>query len=107
MKTTLLFEQISKGQQDVIAERVLRLTEGDKSVKIRVKIKSDSYDFQCYAKSEAYNPQTLSWNPIASIGFSNMKTKKSLAFTPHPVGFSAFEADINTLVAQTVAIVMD
>ena len=104
---TVISQQISKGRQSMEAERIVAFETNDRKIKVRIKIKSDSYDFQSFARAEAFNPQSLEWNPIASIPYSNMKTKTGLVYQQGEVGPGAFEADFNTLLEQTRAIILD
>jgi hypothetical protein len=76
---TVLHVEIGKGRQDVNYSETLRI--GDR--KFRVRIKSDSYDFQCYARIEALDQAELKWNVVASIHHSAMKTRDGLAYVPN------------------------
>jgi hypothetical protein len=104
---TVISQEISKGRQSIDAERILALETGERKIKVRLKIKSDSYDFQSYARADVFNPESLSWNPLASIPYSNMKTKTGLVYQPGQVGWEAFETDLQTLLVQTRAILLD
>jgi hypothetical protein len=90
-----------------------KIIEGDKGLKIKVNIKSDSYDFQSHATVSVFNPHDLKWNIIDSIHYSNMKTPHNLynhLQLPQQnasVLASKFLDDTNTLVSNAEAILGD
>lgn len=67
---------INKGGQSTQYEEHLVL----KGEKIRITIKSDSYDFQSYAKAWVFNRSRLEWAPIASLHYGDMETPTGLAY---------------------------
>ena len=103
---TVISEHISKGRQSMNAERILALETGNRKIKIRFLVRSDSYDFQSFARAEVFSPDALTWNPLASIPYSNMKTKIGLVHQSGQVGLDAFEADLLTLLQQARAIML-
>lgn len=107
MKITTISEQIGKGRQSIDAERIMRLENEARAVKVRIKIKSDSYDFQSYARAEVFDQAALKWNQVASIHYSKMSTPSKLAYVKPTCNFSVFERDIQKLLDETIAIVMD
>ena len=74
-----------------------------KETKIRLTLRSDSYQCQCFAKAEALDG--FEWKPIYSIPNSLMKTPKELRYYPAFQSDNAdcssasryFESDVNTL----------
>src|SRR5690606_13691855 len=46
--------------------------------KVRLRIRSNPYSFQCHAVAEIWHSGDLRWNGIASIGHGSMKTPTSL-----------------------------
>lgn len=69
---------VSEGRQSVTSQDIL-LIDGHK---IRLTIKSDSYDFQSSAVAEVWNGATLSWNRVHSIHYAQMKTRPGLIYGP-------------------------
>lgn len=51
--------------------------------KVKFEIKSDSYQFQSYARAYVWSPVELKWNLVASIHHGVMKTETGLAYKPH------------------------
>ena len=76
MKT--IKEEYSLGQQSANFNQILEFPSG---LRLKIHIKSDSYDFQSHAKAEIFNPNTLSWNLVTNIPYSNMKTPSKLVYT--------------------------
>ena len=76
MKT--IKEEYSLGQQSANFNQILEFPSG---LRLKINIKSDSYDFQSHAKAEIFNPNTLSWNLVTNIPYSNMKTPSKLVYT--------------------------
>ncbi len=91
---------VSKERQGVLYKQILKHTASGN--KLLLKIYSDSYDFQCYAKVEIYDPVTLKWNHLESIPYSLMETPGKLVHSI-PFGVKAevisyrFANDRNTL----------
>jgi len=48
--------------------------------KIRITIKSDSYDFQSYARVKVWNAKDKKWNFVDSISYSEMNTPAKLYY---------------------------
>jgi len=74
--------------------------------KVRVRIYSDSYDFQSYAKAELYSPERGEWSEIASRHYSQMGTPTKLAYLPDAKGEKPawFQIDRDYLVDLVVKI---
>lgn len=99
-KLTVLDQTVSAGQQSVTATRVLDV--GGKMLRFRVK--SDSYDFQSYARAELWSRSDGKWNEVHSIPYGLMKTPHQLFYLPNRSGVAIgrFEADLEQL--QKVAL---
>jgi hypothetical protein len=74
----LIKQTIDIGRQSVLYTEVSKIA--DK--KVKVEIKSDSYDFQSYARVSVFNENDLEWKKIDSVHFSNMNTKEGLDSYP-------------------------
>lgn len=73
--------------------------------KVRIHIKSDSYDSQCFARLSVWNSNDLKWNVVSSIPFSQMNTARSLAY--HQTNRHhrrEFQKDFDRLMAEAVQI---
>lgn len=77
--------------------------------KVRIRIRSNAYDFQCSAIVETLDETKLAWNPLASIHHSRMKTPDKLCYSPLATGDPAiaetrllplFRDDIDALLSQ-------
>lgn len=106
IRTNILSEQFSKGRQSLNAERIYCLAKGNTKARIRAKIKSDSYDFQSYAKVDVYSPASLSWNEIGSIPYANMNTPHKLGYQPNAT-IEHFEKDFEQLVGLAKIVIFD
>lgn len=106
INVAVLSEQLSKGQQCLSAERIIALSDESTKAKIRIRIKSDSYDFQSYARVDVCSPATLSWNRIGEIPYANMSTPFKLGYK-QGAGIELFEADFAKLVEQAKIILFD
>jgi len=74
----LIKQTIDIGRQSVIYTEVSKIA--DK--KVKVEIKSDSYDFQSYARVSVFNENDLEWKKIDSVHYSRMNTKEGLDSHP-------------------------
>lgn len=61
--------EIAKGQQDFVYTGFFRTEDG---LKVRIRIKRDSYAFQSYAIAEVWSITDARWNEVASIHYSKM-----------------------------------
>lgn len=91
----------SKGKQSVHRLLVLKTDDGKK---VRIDIKSDSYNFQSHAWADVWNPATLSWNRVANIHFSDMKTPEGLAYKQDWKMDEHYADDVDYLLGLTVQI---
>jgi hypothetical protein len=101
-KATTIHRDIAKGRQSVVFTETLQVG----AAKLRIRIESDSYDFQCSARIEAFSPTDLKWNPLAHIHHANMKTPDKLVYHPANEGTNPayFQADRDNLLNQARAI---
>lgn len=79
-KTKTISLSINKGKQSVEYYEILII----ESYKLRIKIKSDSYDFQSYAFIELWNGQE--WKEVHKIHYASMKTPYGLSSNQHNQG---------------------
>lgn len=78
-RTTVLQFEMTKSRQGVNYLKVIKHASGHK---LRIKIYSDSYRFQCYAFIEVFHPEKLAWNEVARIPYASMKTPEGLCYEP-------------------------
>lgn len=99
-KFTILHVEVSKGngQSNSYTET---LKAG--AHKLRIHIRSDSYDFQSSARIEVWRPADLKWSQVADIHYSRMQTQASYVHASAVL----FKADRDNLLAQAVAILED
>lgn len=91
-----LSSNISKNGQHVNMVYVCEV----KGRKVRVRIQSDSYDFQSYARAEVWDGNK--WNEVATRPYSQMDTPYGLCYAPHD-GWKdegIFLADFNYLIRE-------
>jgi hypothetical protein len=97
-KTTVVSQNISKGSQDVIFSLLEKWPGAEgKTTKIKFEVRSDSYQFQCYAVASVWNENDLKWNRVHSIHHADMKTKNSLYYMPRPATAADFAYDVAEL----------
>lgn len=97
----VISEDVSKGRQDVVKTWVLAVG----TQKIRIQIKSDSYDFQSHARAEIWDDQKKGWNFVHSIHFGNMATKDKLFYSPAWQSPANFKADYEELLRVTLKVI--
>ena len=73
IKETTIEKITYKGSQSISFREIYKLDEK----RIKLEIKSDSYDQQCYAR--AYLLKDEKWEPIYSIPYSEMNTPNGLS----------------------------
>ena len=103
----IIKEEYSKGTQSAHYVKMMESSEGSK---IKIDIKSDSYDFQSHARVYAFSPTELKWNVIASIAFSEMQTPAKLFYK---IGYNEtadvvapyFKSDVQELTKQAEDII--
>lgn len=106
----IIKEEYSLGTQSAHFTKII---EGDKGLKIKIDIKSDSYDFQSYANVSVFNSKDLKWNIVDKIPHSNMKTPHKLYYhVPAPQKNAAvlaplFEEDTKILISLAEEILGD
>lgn len=94
----LLEKVLSKGTQDVTYREIFSLNQR----KFKIVIESDSYLAQCHARVYALEADTLKWNVVYYIHYSNMKTPKTLYVVQKSENelFALFKADRDQLMAM-------
>lgn len=95
MATNVISETIFNGKQGTGTKRIYDVSSPRGGFVIKVEVYSDNYDFQSYARAEVWSPVSLTWNPIHSIHYSNMKTRSGL--TSRTGTSKEFTADVTTL----------
>lgn len=107
MAVKVVDKRICRGSQDVDYVEVLKLTcKATGLHTLRVKIRSNAYAIQSYARAERWDGEQ--WHPLCELGQGNMKTPTSLYTRSEAVhgGLEAkFTADRNELVKLAEAIV--
>ena len=73
--------------------------------KVRLRIRSNSYDFQCYAYADAWSKSDLRWQNIGDIGHGSMQTPSGLYVRKDWSSRTHFEADARRLL-EIVATVL-
>src|SRR5574344_934701 len=74
IKETTIEKITYKGSQSISFREIYKLDEK----RIKLEIKSDSYDQQCYARASILKDEK--WEPIYSISYSEMNTPKGLCY---------------------------
>ena len=97
MKT--ITKEIDKGRQAVIYTEILK----QGTNKFRVRIKSDSYEFQCFASVDYWNGNE--WKNVHTKKFDNMKTPNGLAYVSGEIGQTKFKQDRDDLINIALEIV--
>jgi hypothetical protein len=93
--TQFIHSDIARGRQSVNA--IFLFDRG--TAKARIKICSDSYDFQSFARVELFSPTDLNWNVVGYIPYPEMKTPHKLAYLPTGTAQENFMADFDRLLA--------
>ncbi|MGE8063752.1 hypothetical protein [Pseudomonas sp. NPDC089569] len=91
--TQFLQSDIARGRQSVNA--IFIFDRG--TAKVRIKICSDSYDFQSFARVELFSATDHKWNVVGHIPYPEMKTPHSLAYTQTGTDKNNFMADFDRL----------
>lgn len=91
--TEFIYSDIARGRQSVNA--IFLFNRG--TAKARIKICSDSYDFQSFARVELFSPTDLKWNVVGHIPYPQMKTPHKLAYSPTGTTKDNFMADFDRL----------
>lgn len=119
-EVTQLSQRFFNGRQSVEFEGIYKITTHcvGKIIdhKVKVIIDVDSYDFQSSAQVRVFNPDTLEWNGLGSIPYSNMESVGNV-FSGRGVGsedgeglnrseFSAIMKDVERLLEQAKLILL-
>jgi hypothetical protein len=104
MTITAPVTEISRGSQDVTYREMLELYD----YRCRITIKSDSHQEQCHARLEVWSRASLSWNEVASIPPSSMRTLRTLcyAISSGAAKIEDFLEDRNQLVVRAQAVLV-
>lgn len=98
--TRVISTSVSEGRQSVTSQDIFAIG----AHKIRLTIKSDSYDFQSSAVAEVWNGATLSWNRVHSIPYKLMKTRAGLIYVPKSEWmFGADQVELMRVVQEVLA----
>ena len=92
-------QEISRGRQTVTFAEVLRC---DNGAKLRIVIKSDSYDFQSSAKVSLWDG--AAWQFAHGIHYSQMATPSGLWTSASKVSVGTFRADRDELIRVASAL---
>ena len=76
MKTTKIDETYFNGSQSVNFKGIYKMNEN----KIKLSIKKDSYDKQSYARAYVFDKNTLNWNLLDYIPYSQMQVNLKEVF---------------------------
>ena len=96
-------ETVSKGDQDV---HYLLIGNMDGN-KVRVMIRSNSYDFQSHAKAEVWSKTDMRWNPVTHRPFGAMQTPFKLCYNKDNWNrVDHFREDCRYLLGQVAAIIL-
>ena len=93
---------VNKGRQDVTYKELIEVKPHTAIHKLRISIKSDSYNFQSHAYIDRWND--AEWKRVESIHYSNMQTPHGLVYQQY-VGNSMFKADRDALLAKALKII--
>ena len=108
-RTTAIQHEITKHRQGVQYLKIVKHSSGHK---LRIKIYSDSYKFQCTALVEVFNPQNLAWNEVARIPHAAMDTPDKLVYNPYINQYGMmfldtyFRKDADKLIKMALAVLV-
>lgn len=88
----LIDKMVSKGTQDVTYKEIFELN----GRKVKVEVKSDSYDFQCYARVKVLDVNN-GWYVLYAIPYSEMKTRSGLYYVENWKNEKYFMEDVESL----------
>lgn len=91
-------KSLTFGGQDVKLYELLNYGEH----RLRLTIRSDSYQSQCYARLESFNKADMSWSVVVYRPSGDMKTQKGLVYMPpaKKATEASFKADRDWLLSQ-------
>jgi hypothetical protein len=93
--THFIQHDIARGRQDVNAIYIFERG----PAKVRTMIRSDSCDFQSYARIEILSTSELKWNVVGHIPFTEMQTPHKLYYRTGPIPAETFNADFDKLLS--------
>ena len=77
-------QAVTRGRQSLVCESHHRIQTGPlKDAKVRISIKSDSYDFQSHAVLDIWKNDELKWTRVCNIPYSAMNTPAKLSYNPN------------------------
>ena len=88
--------EIEIGGQSIIFKETFEYN----SHKLEVKIKSDAYKSQSYARVFIWSKEQLQWNKLTDLHYSNMKTKEGLSYCQGKRTINDFKEDVDQLLNQ-------
>lgn len=99
--------EIGNGRQSVEYTETLKASLLDLTTKLQIRIKSDSHDFQSYARIFRFDGEQ--WQPIDALHYSTMKTPTKLAYgrSDSQALLGYFKSDRDTLLKQATDILFD
>ena len=110
MKTVLKHEQHHKGRQSLEYTAIFEITPVLSTVKVRVELCRDSYDFQSYGRIQIFSPDENKWNFLASIPYSKLAILGDSYYANKPKCYegelekSLREIDVKNLLSQAEVI---
>jgi len=95
--------KIAKGTQSVNFIELLQIG----SDKLRLEIKSDSSDFQSYARISAWSPSEKKWNFLESVPFGIMNTPAKLIYKREEATAANFAQDRAELIRLALLVISE
>lgn len=95
-------ETISRSEQDVNYLLIANLD----GHKVRVMIRSNTYDFQSHAKAEVWSKTDMRWNPVTHRTPGSMQTPFKLYYSKEWNRADHFGEDCRYLLSQVAAIIL-
>lgn len=101
-QAVIVAPQVTLGRQSTEYREMITID--DK--KLKIDIKSDSYDFQSHARIYVWKGDTDGWTLVHSIHFGQMKTPAELVYHPNKGGLSLhhYKLDRDELVRVAIAV---
>lgn len=96
----VLDEGVAQGTQDVVAFRIVSAA----GQVFRFTARSDTYDEQCYAKIEHWNPVQGGWSLLHALPPGLMKTPAKLKYNHQGLRWAYFEDDFARLFKTAQAV---
>lgn len=100
LSMTVLDQGVAKGDQDVVAFRIL----AHEGQVLRFTARSDAYEKQCSAKIEHWNPVQGGWSLLHSLPHGLMQTPLKLKYDANGAQWLHFEKDFQRLFKTASAV---